>query len=132
MCHFRKITVVLERGKERQVPLFEKNRRFGAYLSIYTCPCGKCKINRNAISHFKTIGHIDNWVDSVLSIQNAMIRELAWRADTSISVAVNFEIEKTNWRPRDDQLLRWGAVLEQESAAKGKDIEKADEEPLQC
>jgi hypothetical protein len=53
-----------------------------------------------------------------------MIRDLGWRVHGGISKAVNYEIEKSNWRPTRRQLEIWVVELTEKNTSKYEKTEK--------
>jgi TATA-binding protein-associated factor Taf7 len=64
----------------------------------------------------------------MLAIQESLIRDMGWHIDCGIEEAVKSEMREKVWRPRADQLERWGVELDSDSADDDDEEDDDDDE----
>jgi hypothetical protein len=81
-----------------------------AFLEIYTCICDSCTIISDAGGFIEgeDCSHGPLWANCMLLIQESMTRELGWQVKRGIATSVKKQMKRTNWKPKDHQLVRWG------------------------
>lgn len=74
------------------------------FLSVYTCRCAECVEKGDA---GRAVYHGLAWADSMVEIQDALMRDLPLILDCIISDSVLEEIKRTGDIPSSAQLQRW-------------------------
>jgi hypothetical protein len=85
-----------------------------AFQAMYICMCDSCIATSHAggfvhqTSEGQFAGHGPLWANSMFLIQESLSRELGWQLKCGIDRGVQVQMQRTNWKPKDHQLVRWG------------------------
>jgi len=82
-----------------------------AFVALYTCMerSDGCRDKWHpSMGGEGATGHGPASANSMVAIQPALQREVTWLVDCAVGISVAFTMSYTGWKPRPDQLVRWG------------------------
>jgi hypothetical protein len=90
-----------------------------AFVALYTCMerSDGCNVKWHpSMGGEGASGHGPAWANAMIAIQPALQREVRWPVDCAVEISVAYTMSYTGWKPRADQLVRWGMSRMSESA----------------